>query len=85
MNRIANDPDYYGDRAQAQAAVDKWYPRALDMFGHTGSSGSETAVQLGIKRWRNEEARGMYVDEVAPILEKMGLAVPDPGHDRRLT
>lgn len=84
LNRIANDPAYYGDRRLAQAAVDKWYPRALDMFGHTASEGSEKAVRLGIKRWRNEEARGMYIEEVAPILEKMGLAVPDPDHDRRV-
>jgi 1,2-phenylacetyl-CoA epoxidase catalytic subunit len=84
LNRIANDPTYYGDKAIAQAAVDKWYPRALDMFGHSGSAGSEMAVRLGIKRWRNEEARSMYVDEVGPILDKMGLATPDPSYDRRL-
>lgn len=84
LNRIANDPAYYGDRRLAQAAVDKWYPRALDMFGHTGSEGSEKAVRLGIKRWRNEEARGMYIEEVTPILAKMSLLVPDPDHDRRV-
>ena len=84
LNRIANDPTYYGDREIAQKAVDKWYPRALDMFGHTGSAGSEMAVRLGIKRWRNEEARKMYVDEVAPILDKMGLRTPDETRDRRI-
>jgi 1,2-phenylacetyl-CoA epoxidase catalytic subunit len=84
LNRIANDAGYYGDKSVAQAAVDKWYPRALDMFGHSGSTGSELAVQLGIKRWRNEEARGMYVEEVRPIIEKMGLTVPDESFDRRV-
>ena len=84
LNRIANDPTYYGDKALAQKALDKWYPRALDMFGHTGSAGSEMAIRLGIKRWRNEEARGMYVDEVAPILDKMGLRTPDETRDRRI-
>lgn len=84
LNRIANDPTYYGDKAKAQAAIDKWYPRALDMFGHTGSEGSELAVQLGVKRWRNEEARGMYIDEITPILEKMGLRVPDETFNRRV-
>ena len=84
LNRIANDASYYGDKALAQKAVDKWYPRALDMFGHTGSAGSEMAIRLGIKRWRNEEARGMYVEEITPILEKMGLRVPDPEFDRRV-
>lgn len=84
LNRIANDPGYYGDKRLAQAAVRKWYPRALDMFGHTGSPGSEMAVRLGIKRWRNEEARKMYVEEATPILEKMGLRVPDESFDRRV-
>ncbi|MBM2811279.1 MAG: phenylacetic acid catabolic protein [Chloroflexi bacterium] len=84
LNRIANDPAYYGDKTMAQAAVDKWYPRALDMFGHSGSAGSEMAVSLGIKRWRNEEARKMYVEEVAPILEKMGLVAPEETANRRI-
>jgi 1,2-phenylacetyl-CoA epoxidase catalytic subunit len=84
LNRIANDPAYYGDRSLAQAAVNKWYPRALDMFGHTGSPGSELAVRLGVKRWRNEEARSMYVEEVRPIVEKMGLTLPDEKTDRRV-
>ena len=84
LNRIANDSTYYGDREAAQRVVAKWYPRALDMFGHSGSSGSETAVALGIKRWRNEEARAMYIEEVKPILEKMNLRIPDPTIDRRI-
>jgi 1,2-phenylacetyl-CoA epoxidase catalytic subunit len=84
LNRIANDPTYYGNKEIAQAAVNKWYPRALDMFGHSSSRGSETAVRLGIKRWRNEEARKMYIEEVTPILEKMGLTVPDEHFNRRV-
>ncbi len=84
LNRIANDPTYYGAHDAAQRMVDKWYPRALDMFGHTGSSGSETAVALGIKRWCNEEARAMYIEEVKPILEKMNLRIPDPTSNRRI-
>ena len=82
LNRIANDTTYYGVHRLAQDAVNKWYPRALDMFGHRGSRGSELAVTLGIKRWRNEEARQMYIEEVAPILAKMGLAVPGEDVDR---
>jgi 1,2-phenylacetyl-CoA epoxidase catalytic subunit len=84
LNRIANDPTYYGDKQIAQDSVNKWYPRALDMFGHSSSRGSEMAVRLGIKRWRNEEARGMYIEEITPILEKMGLTVPDEHFDRRV-
>jgi 1,2-phenylacetyl-CoA epoxidase catalytic subunit len=84
LNRIANDPNYYGNRELAQAAVNKWYPRALDMFGHSGSTGSELAVRLGIKRWENHEAREMYLQETTPLLEQLGLEVPDSLQDRRI-
>lgn len=73
-----------GNKELEEKTVDKWDPRALDMFGHSNSSGSEKAVQLGIKRWRNEEARKMYIEEITPILEKIGLRVPDENADRRV-
>ncbi|HEY7060127.1 MAG TPA: Phenylacetic acid catabolic protein [Chloroflexota bacterium] len=84
LKRIANDENYYGDKEEAQAAVDKWFPRALDMFGHSKSEGSELAVRLGIKKWRNEEARQMYLEEVERLLTGMGLEMPDPNANRRV-
>ena len=45
----------------------------------------QLAVRLGIKRWRNEEARKMYIEEITPILEKIGLTVPDEHADRRVS
>lgn len=84
LKRIANDPDYPGDREEAQAAVNKWYPRALDMFGHSGSPGSELAVRLGIKRWKNEESRRMYIEEVTQLLDEIGLETPPEDFDRRV-
>ncbi|HLI28231.1 MAG TPA: Phenylacetic acid catabolic protein [Chloroflexota bacterium] len=84
LKRMVNDPNYYGDRELAQKAVNKWFPRALDMFGHSGSEGSELAVRLGIKRWRNEEAREEYLKDVKRMLEGAGLEMPDPLKDRRV-
>ena len=84
LKRIANDENYYGDKEEAQAAVNKWFPRALDMFGHSDSEGSELAVRLGIKKWRNEEARKMYLEEVGRLLAGMGLEMPDPMANRRV-
>jgi 1,2-phenylacetyl-CoA epoxidase catalytic subunit len=84
LKRMVNDPKYPGDKDEAQAAVNKWFPRALDMFGHTKSEGSELAVRLGIKKWRNEEARAMYLEEVSRVLTSIGLEVPDPLADRRI-
>jgi 1,2-phenylacetyl-CoA epoxidase catalytic subunit len=84
LKRIANDENYYGDKEEAQEAVNKWFPRALDMFGHSDSEGSELAVRLGIKKWRNEEARQMYLEEVERILGGMELEMPDPTANRRV-
>lgn len=82
LNRMVNDPDYYGDKDLAQHYVNKWFPRALDGFGHTGSSWSEKLVKFGIKKWDNAKARETYLQEVTAMLTKIGLEVPDPNKDR---
>jgi len=69
-------------RDQAQAALDRWYPRALDMFGRTGSRRAEQFIEWGLKHRTNEEARRQYIDEMRPVLEGMGLVVPDETFDR---
>ena len=70
-------------KAEAQTAVDRWYPRALDMFGRTGSRRAELYIEWGLKHHLNEEARRHYVNEVTPVLQGMGLIVPDETYDRR--
>jgi 1,2-phenylacetyl-CoA epoxidase catalytic subunit len=85
LRRMAHDgPKYYGDKAEAQASIDKWYPRALDMFGHSDSETSRRAIELGLKRWTNEEARQRFIQEVTPLVANMGLNLPDSGFDRHI-
>jgi 1,2-phenylacetyl-CoA epoxidase catalytic subunit len=85
LRRMVRDgPKYAGTPEEAQAAVRKWYPRALDMFGHSNSETSQKAIAYGLKRWTNEEARQRFIAETSPILEKMGLEVPAPDFDRRI-
>jgi 1,2-phenylacetyl-CoA epoxidase catalytic subunit len=69
-------------RAQAQAAVDRWYPRGLDMFGLANSRRAARYVHWGLKRRSNETARAEYMAEVAPLIEGLGLRVPDATVDR---
>jgi ring-1,2-phenylacetyl-CoA epoxidase subunit PaaA len=69
-------------KTKAQKAVDYWYVRALDMFGHTGSKRSERYRYWGLKRRSNEQARQDYMNEVGPILTQMGLKIPDPSKGR---
>ena len=69
-------------KAQAQAAVDRWVPKGLDMFGRSGSRRSERFIYWGLKRRTNAEAREQYAAEVAGVLSELGLKMPDPEKDR---
>lgn len=84
LRRMAKEDGYYGTRQEAQAAMEKWFPRALDMFGHSSSETSRKAIEWGLKRWTNEEARARYLEEVRPLVKSMGLELPDPMRDRRV-
>ncbi len=75
---------YAGSKEEAQAAILTWYPRALDMFGHSNSETSRKAINFGLKRWTNEEARERYIREVTPLVAAMGLELPPPEFDRRV-
>lgn len=63
--------------AEAQRAVDKWYPHALDTFGSAQSKFSELAVLYGIRRWGNEELRQKWKADLDRQIQSIGLAVPD--------
>jgi 1,2-phenylacetyl-CoA epoxidase catalytic subunit len=75
---------YYGSPEEAQAAIRKWYPRALDMFGHSNSETSRRAIEYGLKRWTNEEARARYIEEVRGLVASLGLELPPAELDRRV-
>jgi ring-1,2-phenylacetyl-CoA epoxidase subunit PaaA len=64
-------------KAQAQAAIDRWYITGLDMFGLSGSARTERYIEWGLKRRTNEEARSQYIAEMEPKIAALGLVVPD--------
>jgi ring-1,2-phenylacetyl-CoA epoxidase subunit PaaA len=70
-------------RDRAQRAVDSWYATALDMFGRSDSRRAERYHFWGLKRRSNAEARVQYIAEVNPLIEQMGLQVPDPLANRK--
>jgi ring-1,2-phenylacetyl-CoA epoxidase subunit PaaA len=69
-------------KERAQRAVDYWYVKALDMFGRSDSRRSERYRYWGIKRRSNAQAREDYINEVNPMIEQMGLRVPDQNKGR---
>jgi len=70
----SDDPE---QRKRIQESLNRWYPQGLDMFGMAESNRSERFVHWGIKRRTNGEARRDYLNEVNPMIERMGLQVPD--------
>lgn len=65
-------------RDRVQKSVNFWYTTALDMFGRSESARAERYRYWGLKRRTNAEAREQYLAEVNPLIEDMGLEVPDP-------
>lgn len=65
-------------KEKIQQAINYWYIKALDMFGHSESRRSERYLEWGIKRRSNQQAREEYIAEVDPLIKAMGLEVPDP-------
>ena len=49
-----------------QKSMNKWYPRALEMFGD--ERGGDTNIKFGFKDMKNREAQDLYVDEVTRMV-----------------
>ena len=71
------------ERERVQRSVDFWYIKALDMFGRSDSERSNRFCHWGLKRRSNSQARWEFIREVGPIIQGMGLTVPDPIKDRK--
>jgi ring-1,2-phenylacetyl-CoA epoxidase subunit PaaA len=63
-------------KARAQAAIDRFYIFALDMFGYSHSRRSEAAVRWGLRKHTNGELRDLYKVEIARHINKLGFRVP---------
>jgi ring-1,2-phenylacetyl-CoA epoxidase subunit PaaA len=70
-------------RQRVQRSLDFWYIKALDMFGRTDSDRSNRYCYWGLKRRSNSQARWEFKKEVEPVIQQMGLRVPDPVKGRR--
>ena len=66
-----------GRKDEVQAAIDRWYPEALDMFGSATSRRVAKYVKWGLKRRTNEQARREYKAEADGVLRELGLDIPD--------
>jgi 1,2-phenylacetyl-CoA epoxidase catalytic subunit len=70
-------------REEANELIKTWWPAALDMFGRSDSNFSETYVEWGLRTADNETMRQQYIADTVPILERLGIEVPDNRANRR--
>ena len=60
-----------------QAALDKWYPRTMNIFGRKDSPKNKIYRKLGLKKRDNDEVRQAFAADVAGLCKKFHLRVPD--------
>jgi 1,2-phenylacetyl-CoA epoxidase catalytic subunit len=80
LKKIVKDPE---GKAKAQELLHKWWPAALDMFGKSDSKNSQKYVKWGIKAKTNKELRQQYIEDTVPLIEQLGLEVPDHEANRK--
>jgi len=66
-----------------QKSLNFWYIKALDMFGRSDSERSNQYVHWGLKKRSNTQARWEFKKEVDPLIQQIGLTVPDPVEGRK--
>jgi ring-1,2-phenylacetyl-CoA epoxidase subunit PaaA len=60
-----------------QAALDRWYPRTMNIFGRKDSPKNKIYRKLGLKKRDNDEVRQAFAKDVAGLCKKFHLRVPD--------
>lgn len=80
LRQICSTPE---GLAEANELIKKWWPAALDMFGRSDSEFSEAYVRWGLRHKDNEELRQAYIADTRPLLEELGIRVPDDRANRR--
>ncbi len=64
-------------KAEVQAALDKWYPRTMNIFGKPKTAHNATYRNYGLKARDNDEVRKGFTDEVRLKCSEWGLKLPD--------
>src|SRR5262245_1114484 len=63
--------DPYVTMEAIQKSFNKWFPRALEMFGD--ERGGDTNVKFGFKDMKNREAQELYIEEVRRMVRDINL------------
>ncbi len=67
----AAEGDPFVTLAAIQHAINKWFPRGLEMFGD--ERGGDTNVKFGFKDMKNREAQDLYIEEVRKMIRDVNI------------
>jgi 1,2-phenylacetyl-CoA epoxidase catalytic subunit len=70
-------------QAEAQEKLEIWWPMALDMFGNSQSARNTRYLAWGLKKHTNAQLREAFIANTVPMIEALGLRVPDHEKNRR--
>lgn len=73
VKKLAADP---ATCDEAQAALDKWYVRTMNIFGRPNTRRNALYRKYGLKKRDNDEVRKAFKAEIDPLIEAAGLKVP---------
>lgn len=74
VEKLAKDP---ATKDEVQDAVNRWFPRTMNIFGRPGTSRNALYRRLGLKKRDNDEVRQAFVDDIKPKLDAWGLTLPE--------
>jgi ring-1,2-phenylacetyl-CoA epoxidase subunit PaaA len=80
VTKLAADP---ATRPEVQEALNKWFPRTMNIFGSPKSRKNEVYRKFGLKKRTNEEVRQAFKAEIEKKIEGTGLTLPEwtPNYD----
>lgn len=72
-------------RRQVEEGLAKWFPLVLAYFGPPDRENPRWgSLRYRVKVDLNDDIRDRWLDKIVPVIESIGLAIPDPMLGRRL-
>lgn len=74
VERMAQNP---ATKDEIQDAVNRWFPRTMNIFGRPGTPRNALYRRLNLKKRDNDAVRQAFVDDITPKLTAWGLTLPE--------
>ncbi|HEX2172631.1 MAG TPA: Phenylacetic acid catabolic protein [Dehalococcoidia bacterium] len=74
VEKLAKDP---ATKDEVQDAVNRWFPRTMNIFGRPGTPRNALYRRLVLKKRDNDEVRQAFVADIKPKLDAWGLTLPE--------